>query len=840
MMDHLHDNTLAVLKARYFLKDAQGKVIEDARGMCTRVAERVAREEDVVFRASRQEQYFDMQFQQKFLANSPVYFSYGTPYEMGSACFILPVGDSIDEIYSSVRNGALIEKLGGGVGMDFSQIRPGGSFTSRGNRASGPLSFMNGFDTMTTTIEQGGVRRGAMMATLSVDHPDILRFIDCKTETPPERAALLSSKYGLSPEDSAGILQDLNWKAPYRNFNITVKLTDAFMDAVKLGEAYELKDPRTGKVWEGEVFDPRHPDAGPFRYTHMPAKEVFARLVESAWKAGEPGIGFIDRINRENPIASVGLIRNSNPCGELWLPPYSSCNLGSINVSKFYVPCDVDSGFWEDRIHWEELENTVRSAVRFLDRVISINQYPVPEISQLAVATRPIGLGIMGFADLLLQLKVRYGSPESVAIATKLMLFINYTAWVTSVKLAHELGAFPDYQANHGFFDKKIPRLDQDFEKAFGLEFMNKYHFVPNRMTHEFSFCGVRNCQVTTLAPTGTISLIAECSSGIEPIFAYELCRTDNVSTRDYVHPFKQEWERVHPGEELPSWVVDANQVSPAEHVAMQAAFQKYCDNAISKTVNLPAEATIGDVRDVFLLAHSQGLKSITVYRDGCREGVLRRKTSKPTVSVYPGPVQGQGVPGPAVLETDGRPVFATVQTSGDPNFIKRPDFLPGGTWKLKTSNGTIYTTVSYDQEEARITEVFVRENSGNEAWELVGRLLSLLLRSRVEPDRILKQLYRTRGQSTIVLNGQIFSSIAQALASTLESAEKHFASPTLPFPREEPGEENLTAELEEETEVPKAQGTACPMCARYTFVPSGGCKTCLNCGYSTCGGTSK
>jgi ribonucleoside-diphosphate reductase alpha chain len=273
----------------------------------------------------------------------------------------------------------------------------------------------------------------------------------------------------------------------------------------------------------------------------------------------------------------------------------------------------------------------------------------------------------------------------------------------------------------------------------------------------------------------------------------------------------------------------------------MQAAFQKYCDNAISKTVNLPAEATMGDVREIFVLAHELGLKSLTVYRDGCREGVLHRKPNKPTVSVVtseflPEPAAGKSAP----EQEESRAVFAMVQPDTDAHFIKRPDFLPGGTWKLKTGNGTIYTTVSYDPEEERITEVFVRENSGNEAWELVGRLLSLLLRSRVEPDRILKQLYRTRGQSTIVLNGQIFSSIAQALASTLESAEKHFASPTLPFPKEEPGEESLTDGLEDEGKIRKAQATACPMCARYTLVPSGGCKTCLNCGYSTCGGTSK
>jgi ribonucleoside-diphosphate reductase alpha chain len=284
---------------------------------------------------------------------------------------------------------------------------------------------------------------------------------------------------------------------------------------------------------------------------------------------------------------------------------------------------------------------------------------------------------------------------------------------------------------------------------------------------------------------------------------------------------------------------VDANQVNPSEHVDMQAAFQRYCDNAVSKTVNLPAEATSEDVRQIFLLAYARGLKSITVYRDGCREGVLHRKTSKPTVSIYT-EAPGLAEPGLPVMAQDSQAVFATVQPTEDLNFIKRPDFLPGGTWKLKTGNGTIYTTVSYDPEEERITEVFVRENSGNEAWELVGRLLSLLLRSRVEPDRILKQLYRTRGQSTIVLNGQIFSSIAQALASTLESAEKHFASPTLPFPKEEPGEESLTDGLEDEGKVRKAQATSCPMCARYTLVPSGGCKTCLNCGYSTCGGTSK
>ena len=837
----MQPNTLEVLKARYFLKDSNGQTIEDWEGMCNRTASRAAygltlqplehwtqtQVDDLSHKFSA------MQIVREFLANSPVYFNMGTKHEMGSACFILPVGDSIRDIYGAVRNGAMIEKMGGGIGMAFDSLRPRDTLTSMGTRASGALSFMTAFDTMTETIKQGGKRRGAMMAAMDVTHPEVLEFIDCKEKTPTERVDFLVSKYGLTSEQAEQVLADLNWRAPFSNFNITVKLNDRFMNDLGLdhNEWYPLVNPN-GTDYNGPLLDPRNSIAhyrGAGNALNYHAKDVMDRIIEKAWASGEPGIGFIDRINRDNPVPNLGRIINPNPCGEYWQIPFSSCNLGSINLSKFY-----SNKFQENGIDWERLQEVTTLAVQFLEGILTINKFPIDEIKDVTEHTRPIGLGVMGYADLLLKQGVRYGSDAAIETAQDTMLWIDYHAWRESIRQAQIKGPFTHFDKNSEYFLTKFQRLDKAFKEKFGGYVWNKYSY--DSLERECAKYGVRNCQVTTVAPTGTISLMAECSSGIEPIFAYELKRQDTISTREYTHWFKKEWEDTALGplanHELPDYAVEAHDVTPEEHIRTQAAFQMYCDNAVSKTINLPKEATKDDVRKAYMLAWNTGCKSITVYRDGCREGVLLHSDRKTE------PV--------AVVKSKVIEIKPPADTNG--NYMHRPEFLPGGTWKVKAPGGTVYVTVSWNPEENRIVEVFVRENSGNEAWELAGRLLSVLFRSGMSTKQVMKQLLRTRGQSTIVLDGQILTSVAQAIAVILEMAEKHFSSPTLPMV-ETPGgpdEEEIVIEQVDIDESKQAVRdrtkfleNLCPDCGGKTLYKTEGCTKCIRatCGFNRCGG---
>lgn len=832
----MQPNTLEVLKSRYFLKDKQGNIVEDWSGLCKRTSSRAA--EGVIgthpqlsgVALETQRNFYVMQSKQEFLANSPVYFNIGTKHEMGSACFILPVGDSIAEIYQAVKNGAVIEKMGGGIGMDFSSLRSENAMTSTGGIASGALSFMTAFDTMTQTIAQGGKRRGAMMAMLNVTHPEILKFIDCKQQTPPERVDFLSNRYGMGTNDAAQVLKDLGWRAPFSNFNISVKLSNEFIQAVHSNGSFMLRNP-DGSPYTKELLDPRNDQSIVAGRTAdggllLNAKMVMDRIIDKAWASGEPGIGFIDRINEDNPVASLGPINNSNPCGEYWQIPYSSCNLGSINLSKFVKEAPPVVG-WGDRIEWEHLAEITKTAVSFLEGIMTINQYPIKEIEEVTWSTRPIGLGVMGFADMLLKLQVRYGSEQSVQIAESIMLWIEYHAWLESARLAKVKGAFEHYEENKDYFINKFSKLDQAFTDQFGdarenipvLSLVVKEH-------------GVRNCQVTTIAPTGTISLVGECSSGIEPIFAFELERRDTVSTRTYSHWFLEYWYKLNNGidTKLPAYAVEAHAVTPEEHIAIQAAFQKYSDNAVSKTINLPSEATKEDVAKAYQLAWEQGLKSITVYRDGCREGVLiHNGKDKKKLEVIT-PIKAE--------------LVKTNKVPDDGGYMHRPEFLPGATWKVKAPSGTVYVTVNYSPAEGRIVEVFIRENSGNEAWELTGRLLSVLLRSRTSLKQVSKQLLRTRGQSTIVLDGQILTSVAQAIAVVLEEADKYFSQPVLPYTNSPDDVDNsVDEEVVDATNETKDRkrflDQNCPECGGHTLYKTEGCTKCVSssCGFNRCGG---
>ena len=551
-------NAIKVLKNRYLMKDEKGKIVETPRQMFRRVANAIAKA-DLIYEKNAdvettEETFYQVMAAREFLPNSPTLMNAGTLGQL-SACFVLPVDDSIEGIFTTLKHMAIIHQSGGGTGFSFSQLRPAGDIVgSTKGVASGPVSFMTIYDAATNVIKQGGRRRGANMAILDVTHPDILRFIDVKSRE--------------------GILT---------NFNISVAATDKFMDAVETDAEYDLINPRN-----------RTPES------RLRARHVFDLIVANAWRTGDPGLIFIDEINRHNHTPQVGEIRSTNPCGEQPLLPFESCNLGSINLAKMVKDRDVD---------WTKLRNVVRVAVHFLDNVIDVNKFPVLEIGELTQANRKIGLGVMGFADMLIILGIPYDSEEALAYAEKIMSFISDEAIKKSVEIAEKRGAFPNFTGS--LWEKK-------------------------------GYKTIRNATVTTVAPTGTISIIAGCSGGIEPIFAVvfvrnvmegtrlleiqptfeELAKERDFYSRDLMLEISKKGS-IQTMERIPKDVrkifVTSLDIDPEWHVRMQAAFQKHVDNAVSKTVNLPPEATVEDVRQVYLLAYKLKCKGITVYRYGSK-----------------------------------------------------------------------------------------------------------------------------------------------------------------------------------------------------------------------------
>ncbi len=560
-------NAIRVLERRYLLKDREGRVIETTSQLFWRVARAIAAV-DEFYGASRDEaarsevEFYRMMAGLEFLPNSPTLMNAGTDIGQLSACFVLPVDDSIEGIFDALKLMAIIHKSGGGTGFSFSRLRPrGDAVASTMGVASGPLSFMKIFDVATEVIKQGGKRRGANMGVLRVDHPDILEFVDAKS----------------TPE-------------AFSNFNLSVAVTDEFMEAVKENRDYALVNPRTRETVK-----------------RLPARDVFDLIVANAWRTGDPGLLFIDEINRHNPTPKLGTIEATNPCGEVPLLPYESCNLGSINLSKMVKRGEVD---------WEKLERTVEKAVHFLDNVIDANRYPVPEIEHMTKLNRKIGLGIMGFAEMLIQMEIPYDSEEALKIAEKVMSFISERAREESVELGRLRGSFPSFEES--IWSSKFDAL--------------------------------RNATVTSIAPTGTISIIANTTSSIEPIFALAYVRQVLEGVRLLeVNPLfeKVAKERgfysqelmlkvakagsVRELSEVPSDVrelfVTALEVEPEWHVKVQATFQRYVDNAVAKTINLRPEASMEEVRKAFMLAYELKCKGITIYRYG----------SKPTQVLYIG-----------------------------------------------------------------------------------------------------------------------------------------------------------------------------------------------------------
>ena len=690
----ISENARAVLERRYLIRDEHGEPVETVEELFHRVADAIAaadaRFDPQADVAATARSFFDLMTNLDFLPNSPTLMNAGRPLGQLSACFVLPVADSMEDIFDAIKNAALIHKSGGGTGFSFSRLRPKGStVNSTGGVASGPISFMKVFNAATEAVKQGGTRRGANMGILRVDHPDIMEFITCKNDT-----------------------------KEITNFNISVGLTEAFMAAVESGGEYDLVDPASRKV-TGK----------------LPAREVFQAIVDSAWRTGEPGIIFLDRLNRDNPCPNQGEIESTNPCGEQPLLPYEACNLGSINLVNHLK--QTGDGWALDR---EKLERTVREAVHFLDNVIEVNQYPLPEIDRVTRLTRKIGLGVMGFADMLLYLGIPYNSDQGVAMAREVMGLVQSTSHRASQELAAQRGAFP-------LFGESIYKEGKP----------------------------LRNATVTTIAPTGTLSIIAGVSSGVEPVFAYAYIRNvmDNTHlietnsilkealvrrglySEELMREIVEQGSLAHVAgipEDMKRVFVCAHDVSPIWHVKMQAAFQEFTDNAVSKTVNFPNSATREEVAEVYRLAYELGCKGTTIYRDGSRdEQVLNigkvndGKAEAPAPGEKPLPDHVEQV---LAADCDST---ACVLRNGSILPRPRPDVTMGYTEKVKIGCGKLFITVNYDEQG--ICEVFT--NTGRAGGcpsqsEATARLVSIALRSGVDSDEIITQLKGIRCPSCL------------------------------------------------------------------------------------------
>ncbi|MEW6442114.1 MAG: vitamin B12-dependent ribonucleotide reductase [bacterium] len=753
----LSENALRVLEKRYLQKDANGLLIETPEQMFRRVARAVAQADDLYPNGDpmeeTEEKFFRLLSNLEMLPNSPTLMNAGRELGQLSACFVLPVEDSLESIFEAIKSTALIHKSGGGTGFSFSRLRPrDDQVRSTHGISSGPVSFMTVFDAATETIKQGGMRRGANMGVLSVSHPDIEEFIRCKRDH-----------------------RRLN------NFNISVAVTESFMEAARKCELWPLVNPRTGETvrW-------------------IRANQVFDSIVSSAWNNGEPGILLMDRINRDNPTPHLGAIESTNPCGEQPLLPFESCNLASLNLARAVRDGVVD---------WDGLAEKVRASVHFLDNVVDVNRYPLPEIEAITRLNRKIGLGVMGFADLLIRLGIPYDSEDAIELAERLMRFISHEAVLASQKLAAERGPFPKFARSLYADTGEPPR---------------------------------RNATLTTIAPTGTISMIAGCSSGIEPLFAVAFVRNVLENERLIeIHPLFDEIAHregfysealldriletgsVQTLDEVPDpWkrvFVISHDVAPEWHIRMQAAFQKYTDNSVSKTVNLPSDATEEGVRKAFWLAYEQGCKGLTVYRDGsrdkqvlqkgaaCRNGSAERPEAADAGLVVPRP---------------------------------RPDVMRGTTRRVETSCGSLYVTVNCDEGGSPF-EVFTSMGKAggcaSSQSEAIGRLVSLALRSGVDPQQIVRQL---RGISCHLPRGlgkNKISSCADAVAQALQRFAGGAESAGKDLPGGLPGG---TADSKEDCPGQDLGSLflrgACPEC-QGPLELAGGCAVCRNCGYSDC-----
>jgi ribonucleoside-diphosphate reductase alpha chain len=693
--DGFSSNALRILEARYFMKTETGEMLDKSPAdLFSRVADFVATAE----KTKKEQQTWSRRFlnlmrARDFLPNSPTLTGAGRGMCL-SACFVLPVEDSMPSIFDAVKNTALVHKEGGGTGFDFSRLRPQGSFVRKTQGvASGPISFLKVIDAATEAVKQGGTRRGANMGILRVDHPDIEEFIAMK----------------MDGESVA-------------NFNISVAATDDFMRALKNGGTYDIVDPYLKK-----------------KVGKKSARKIFDAIVHSAWSVGDPGLIFIDRINQHNSTRGLGPIRATNPCGEQPLHDYESCNLGSLNLSHFYSPRK------KDRFDWDRFAKSIGTAVRFLDNVIEVNRYPLPQIEETSKANRRIGLGVMGWADLLIKMKIRYNTPEALELAEKVAGFLRAAAAEESRNLAEKRGSFPN-------IEKSV-----------------------------YKGKAMRNATVITIAPTGTISRLAGCSSSIEPVFALEFTSKIIDGELKDVHPLYAEWRDQNPGRPTPDYFVTAHDIAPEWHIRMQAAFQKHVDNSVSKTINFPNSATEADVDKAYRRAFKLKTKGITIYRDGCRAEQVLYKTA-PDVSRHP---------------------------------LDRPDSLPSVTDKIKTGFGNLYVTISFlDQKPFEVFTSIGKSGYTTMAdAEAMGRMISLALRSGVDPKDVISQLKGIGGSEPVFTEGGLVQSLPDAIAKVLE---RHFGETR-----------NTSKDLYQ---------IICKVCG--ASLPDEKCPTCPNCGWNRCSGS--
>lgn len=730
----LSKNAMTVLAKRYLKRDSQGNPVEQPEDMFRRVAQTISAAEPSGSAQSEnfEEQYYQMMTRLDFLPNSPTLMNAGRELGQLSACFVLPVGDSMESIFEAIKNTALIHKSGGGTGFSFSRIRPANdTVNSTSGVSSGPISFMQVFDAATETIKQGGTRRGANMGILRIDHPDIMDFIMAKRD-----------------------------QTILTNFNISVGITEEFMEAVENGHDYDIINPRDGRVVK-----------------QLNATKVFNQIVDMAWSNGEPGIVFLDRLNRDNPTPHVGEIESTNPCGEQPLLPYESCNLGSLNLANMVNDGEID---------WARLENAVRLSTRFLDNVIEANRYPLPEIDEMTRANRKIGLGVMGWADMLILMNIPYNSSEALALGEKVMAFINDKAHEQSAQLAAERGVFPNF---------------------------------PGSIYDQSGSGPMRNATCTTIAPTGTISIIANCSSGVEPLFAVSYVRQvlDNNKLIE-VHPLFEQIARkrgfysaelmqeiAEKGtvqgiaavpEDIRKIFVTSHDITPEDHVRMQAVFQKHTDNAVSKTVNFCHDATRDDVATVYRLAYKEGCKGVTIYRDGSRD------------------MQVLSVAGKGDEEKKVDSVIP-MESKKPSRKRERPRALTGSTYQMETGCGPLYITIN--QDENGLFELFTTMGKAGgcaaSQCEAIGRLVSLSWRSGVQARQTVKQLIGITCHKPAGFGNNRITSCADAVAKAIEL---HMLN-----------DEDMPTRF-------VSNGGACPDCGG-PVEHEGGCCVCHACGYSEC-----
>lgn len=717
----LTETAETVLKRRYYIKDANGELVENWEKLARRVANAIAEpDRELPDFETLKDEFFQMIYHLDFLPNSPCLMNAGTDIGQLSACFVLPIEDTMEGIFAAIRNGALVHKTGGGTGYSFSRLRArNASVRSTQGVASGPLSFAAVFDAATETIKQGGKRRGANMGVLRVDHPDIMDFITAKQD-----------------------------QTKFNNFNFSVAITDAFMEALQAEKDYELIDPSNKKA-----------------VGSMNARYVFDTIVDLAWHNGEPGVLFIDAANKANPTPQLGEFEATNPCGEQWLLPFESCNLGSINLARF-----VKNG----QIDYSRIEAITRIAVRFLDNVIDCNRYPIPEIEAMTMQTRKIGLGIMGMHDMLIQLGIPYGSEAGRMCAAEVMAFIRKIAEEKSIELAVTKGAFPAYNPEHNHYPAR------------------------------------RNAALTSIQPTGTVSMIADCASGCEPYFSVVMVK--HVMDGDRLLMVNRWFEKVAREEnfysdDLMARVADkgtvvglpeipaqwqevfktAQDITPADHIQMQAILQNNgVDSSISKTINLPNSATKDEVRLSYLMGYKLGCKGLTVYRDGSRDGqVLNTKSAS---------------------DAQGGGQTATVGVGGQVVKQNLPDVMSAKRYRLKDKDqNNIYIIVCFDDNEKPM-EVFAKFPYDNRIdlkdkstmWTTLCRLVSLALRYDIPMEEIIKQLDRSAGHML-----DLPSQMGKLLKSFMAGTQNGFS------------------------------GT-CPDC-NGQLVYEEGCETCRSCGYSKC-----